>query len=332
MTLGHAYCTYFDSGYLSRGLALIQSLREHGDEAEVWVLALDAAAADYLHEAALPGVQVLSIGELEAARPDLLAVKADRSRMEYYFTMTPLLVQEVMRRSPDGTTVIYLDSDLFFFDKPTLAIDALGEGSVGIIAHRYQPRLQKRLAKYGTYNVGWVGFRDDERGRACLAWWGDRTVEWCRDTPSGDGRYADQGYLNRFPELFGGVVALTPLGLNLAPWNTAGHRITEDGTGVQVDGDPVVFFHFNGLKRTARWWITSQLVYGAPMGRVLRERVYTPYVRELERQDALVAASPLVPGRDIARRGTGLRGAAFRALRGVLSAIAVATGNAIRAR
>jgi len=327
----HAYCTYFDSGYLSRGLALIASLREHGDEADVWVLALDQAAADYLEAAGLPGVHVLTAADLEASRPDLAAVKGTRSRMEYYFTMTPLLVQAVQERTPAGTTVIYLDSDLYFFDDPGLALEALGDGSVGIIPHRYRPALERRLAKYGTYNVGWVAFRDDEQGRACAAWWGDRTIEWCRDTPS-EGRYADQGYLDRFPELFDGVVSIQPLGLNLAPWNTAGHRIAQTGVGVTVDGQPVVFFHFNGLRQVGRWWITSQLVYGAPMGRALREGVYAPYVRALEEQDALVAASPLVPARAVATRGTGIRGLAFRGMRAVLNTIAKLTGNAVKGR
>jgi len=328
--MAHAYCTYFDSGYLSRGLALIESLREHGDESPVWVMALDDAAKAYLDDAALPGVVTMTVADLEGDIAALAPLKQERSRMEYYFTTTPLLVEYVMNHSAAPTTVAYLDSDLYFFDDPRLVFEAMGGSSVGIIAHGYPARLARRLAKYGTYNVGWVGFAPDERGRACLRWWGASTLEWCGDTPQ-DGKYADQGYLDEFPTRFDGVAALSPAGLNVAPWNTAAHVIAAHGDTVTVDGDPLVFFHFHGVKRTRRWWMTSQLVYEAPMNAVLRDRVYVPYLRRLEHFDRIVAESPLVPAASVAKRGTGVRGLLFRAQRGVLGALNVISRNAIRA-
>ncbi len=326
----HAYCTYFDSGYLSRGLALIESLRRHGDHSPVWVMALDEAARAYLADAAIPGVHVLTVVDLEAAVPELAGIRAQRSRMEGYFTTTPLLVRWVMDQYAEPTSVVYLDADLYFFDDPELVFDAMGDGSVGIIEHRYQPSLAKSLAKYGRFNVGWVGFRNDQRGTACLDWWGRSTLEWCRDTPDA-GRYADQGYLDWFPKDFEGVSVLGPHGLNLAPWNTAGSAIAADGGAVTVDGDPLVFFHFHGLKKVGRWWITSQLVYRTLMGAVLRSGVYEPYVRELERTTAIVEASPLIPHTAVASRGTGLRGLLFRAQRGAINRLAIVTRTAVRA-
>ncbi|MDP3209357.1 MAG: hypothetical protein Q8M65_09440, partial [Rhodoglobus sp.] len=200
----------------------------------------------------------------------------------------------------------------------------------GIIEHRYQPRLARRLAKYGRFNVGWVGFKSDNRGRRCLEWWGDRTLEWCSDTPS-VGRYADQGYLDQFPTLFEGASILEPLGLNLAPWNTAGHHITKGFNGVEIDGDPLVFFHFHGLKRTGRWWMTSQLVYGAPMSAVVKTDIYVPYIRHLERIELALAQSPHLSPTSAGIRGTGLRGLLFRLQRAALSGLNVVSGNAIRA-
>jgi hypothetical protein len=320
----HAYCTYFDSGYLSRALALIESLREHGDESPVWVMALDDEVPRLLAELAIPGVEVITVAALEADVPELAGLKASRTRMEYYFTCTPLLIRYVMGRSPAGTSVAYLDADLFYFDSPASVFDAMGGGSIGIIEHRYPERLQRRLAKYGRFNVGWVGFADDERGRRCLDWWGERTLEWCSDTPE-DGKYADQGYLDSFPELFDGVAILAPVGMDAAPWNSARWRWTDAAGVVMAGTDPLVFFHFHGLRRVGSWWVTAQLVYGAPIGRILRERVYRPYVRALERWDTRLGLT----GKPAAR-GTGLRGVLFRAQKTALSALSIATGNAVR--
>lgn len=330
-----AYCTYFDSGYLSRGLALIESLRAHGDDAPVWVLTLDDEAQRFLEAAEIPGVTPITIADIEAAEPELAPLKSQRSRMEYYFTATPLLMRWVMARSEPGSVVIYLDSDLYFFDSPDLVLDAMGDGSVGIIEHRYPPRLQRSLAKYGRFNVGWVGIRADERGRACVDWWGASTLAWCFDKPE-DGKYADQGYLDEFPTRFEGVSVLEPLGLNLAPWNTQGTVLTESragsGSGVLVEGrDPLVFFHFHGLRRVRGWYVSSQLIYGAPMSAVLRDAVYARYVRALVRADAVVAAALGAPAA-VKRRGNGWRGVVGRARKSLVDTLSIATRNAVRAR
>jgi hypothetical protein len=324
----HAYCTYFDSGYLSRGLALIESLRQHGDDSPVWVLTLDEAAKTYLDEASLPGVFTLAVGDIEAAEPLLTPLKAIRSRMEYIFTTTPLLMRWVTnRQEDDSAVVIYLDSDLFFFDDPALVLTALGDGSVGIIEHKYPARVAARLAKYGRFNVGWVGIRADRSGRECLDWWAASTLAWCYDRPE-DGKYADQGYLDQFPDRFQNVVVLPSRGFNLAPWNTAGHSVSASGEKVLVDHtDRLVFFHFHGLRRVGNWYVSSQLVYGAQMGRVLRERVYGPYVHALDLMDSLVVGSLGTPVAH--KRGNGLRGAVSRARKSALDRLSILTRNAV---
>jgi hypothetical protein len=327
-----AYCTYFDSGYLSRGLALIESLRAHGDDAPVWVLALDDTAKRYLDDAAIPGVTAITIAEIEAAEPSLAPLKSQRSRMEYYFTATPLLMRWVLnKQSSPETVVIYLDADLYFFDDPSLVLDALGDGAVGIIEHRYPPALARSLAKYGRFNVGWVGIRNDARGRACVDWWAASTLDWCFDKPE-DGKYADQGYLDSFPALFDGVVVLPSLGMNLAPWNTGGVRVTASSSGaVLVESDPLVFFHFHGLRRVRDWYVSSQLIYRAPMSKVLREQVYAVYVEVLSAQDAVVAAA-IGPAAAVKRRGNGLRGIVSRARKSAVDTLSIATRNAVRVR
>lgn len=327
----HAYATYFDSGYLSRGLALIEGLREFGDDADVWIMCLDDASREYLDGLGDPSLHTLAIADLEASEPRLLDVRSGRSRMEYVFTCTPLLLRHVMRAQRDTRTVVtYLDADLGFFADPLLVYRRLGEGSVGIIEHRYPPRLERRLGKYGRFNVGWVGIRADAAGFECVDWWSERCIEWCFDTPS-EGRYADQGYLDEFPSRFAGVVVLPDAGFDVAPWNTGRHVLSRSSNGtVVVDGaDPLVFFHFHGIKRRGRWFVTSQLVYRSPMRRVLRRDVYVPYLERLDRWDAALV-SKITPV--VARRGKGLRGLAFNVARGLLDLASILSGNAVRSR
>lgn len=333
ISIGHVYATYFDGGYLARGLALFHSLREHGDDAEIWVLCLDAQVESFFDELGDARIHTITVDDLEVAEPRLLEVKGGRSRMEYYFTCSPLMLRYVMAQQTDPEmVVIYLDSDLYFFDDPAIALSALGDGSIGIIEHRYPPRLAKRLRKYGRFNVGWVALRADADGRACLDWWATSCLDWCFDTPDA-GRYADQGYLDWFPERFRGVVVLDGTGLNLAPWNTGRHSLSVQATNgsgrVIVDGtDALVFFHFHGIKRRGRWFVTSQLVYGSSMSRILRDRVYSPYTDELDRF-TLVAARH-APVQTVSKRGKGWRGRLFSVQRMILDGLSIATGNALR--
>ena len=185
-----------------------------------------------------------------------------------------------------------------------------------------------RLAKYGRFNVGWVGIRADQRGRACLDWSAASTLDWCYDKPE-DGKYADQGYLDQFPEKFDGVTVLEPKGFNLAPWNTGGHRLTLSGEKVLVDGtDKLVFFHFHGVRRVRDWYVSSQLIYGARLNRVLKNEVYVPYLTALEEADRTVSTT--LGTTTANKRGNGLRGVASRLRKSAIDRMAILTGNAVR--
>lgn len=324
----HAYCTYFDKGYLSRGLALIDSLRQNGDNADVYVLALDQETQDFLDASGLPGVHTLNITDIEVSEPTLLPLRSLRSRMEYYFTCTPLLIRHVMKKlDTPGSVTIYLDGDLFFFDDPARVITALETDSVGIIEHRYPLKAARKLEKFGRFNVGWVGFRDDTNGQKVLNWYCERTLEWCSDVPE-NGKYADQGYLNWFPD-FSGVRILGSAGFNLAPWNSARHALRVGASdAILVDGEPLVFFHFHGLRKVGRWFATSQLIYRAPLSEILRRSIYQPYVDVLSQKDAIVLTA-LGPSTSVKKRGSGWQGFLFRGAKAISDRVTILTRNGI---
>ncbi len=280
------YCTYFDHRYLPRGRAMIRSLREVGETAQVVVLALDARTAEGVAD--LDGVVVVTVSELEAAYPALSTVKGTRSEMEFVFTLTPWLTLHAMSLVPAGAWTTYLDADLFFFSAVQPVYDEMSNASVAIIPHRF-PRLQQWRLKYGTYNVGWVSFRRDDEGLTCLTWWADRCLEWCYDTPS-EGRFADQGYLDRFEEITSALAIIGHPGADLAPWNLAGHRVTrsQDGRSL-IDGFPLVFFHFHGVTVNEGRYYFKHLPYLATTTPSVRESIYRPYCEALREQERSMA-------------------------------------------
>ena len=286
------YCTYFDSRYLLKGLALARSLERTAPSYSLTVLCLDDLAKRTLDRLALPGVATMGLAELESAVPALLGAKASRSLVEYYFTCTSAFVRHLRQRGPAGEPLTYLDADLWFFASPEPLFDELRGQSVTMVAHRFPPRLE-HLESHGIYNVGWLSFADDAPARECLDWWSERCLEWCYDRVE-PGRFADQKYLDQWPGLFAGVHAIEHGGANVAPWNVAGYSIARRG-GVLFAGDsPLLFYHFAAFKRLAPWLFEPSLgSYGGRMTPALRSEVYLPYIAELRTiENWLKSAAP----------------------------------------
>jgi hypothetical protein len=275
------YCTYFDHSYLSRGLALYQSLQRHVPGARLWVLCLNEACYQTIRKLDLPNLMPRTLAEFEAADPEVAATRPTRSTLEYYFTCSPAWMLFVLNSEPEAEWVTYLDSDLFFFRSPDAIYEELHGAAVAIIPHRYPARME-RLRKFGTYNVGWVGVHNDSDGIAVVKWWRERCIEWCHDYVAGD-RFADQGYLDSFSSRSSRAKVIENIGANLAPWNIGNYRIDFHGDGVVIDSiHPLVFFHFQGVKKGWGSFIfNSHRQYRAPFSRDVRNYIYKPYINEL---------------------------------------------------
>lgn len=307
------YCTYFDRGFLIQGLALWRSLRRHDSQAVLWVLALDEFAAQALGQLGEAGLNVVALAELERGDPDLLAAKANRSRVEYYFTLSPCWPAWLLREHSEIERITYLDADLFFFSAPTVIFATMDEvgASVLITGHRF-PAWLSHYEKHGRYNVGVLSFRNDEAGRECLADWRGRCLAWCYDRLEGD-RYADQKYLDAWPERVGrALLVMDHPGVNLAPWNWARYRLRTEGS-LSVDEQPVVVFHFARFRPlSGDWrWQSGQLDYGV-MPRRWRNALYGPYWQALA--SARRELQVCFPEIDFPRRGLRLGRDFWRAL------------------
>ena len=273
------YCTYFDSLYLPRGLAMYRSLRAQRKDIQLWVLALDDNCRTTLEHLRLPGVEIIPLEVLEAGDQELVKRKPTRSRIEYYFTCTPVLFCHILENRTEVDLLTYLDADLFFYADPAPLFEEMSQSSVAITPHRFTQAL-KHLEQYGSYNVGWVSFRRDERALACLKEWRSQCLEWCYDRVE-DGKFADQKYLDSWPVAHEGVVSLSHPGANVAPWNVSGLRLEADREGrVTVDEVPLLFYHFHGLRRVWPGVYDPRIsqVSGA-LPRILRNRVYVPYIK-----------------------------------------------------
>lgn len=323
------YATFFDASYAARGLVLIESLRQVGDNAPIVVVCFDDDALAAVLAWPDSAVTAIDVAELERRFPQLAMVRPQRSRAEYFFTCTPyvtLLAAELV--AADGWAV-YLDADMWFasstaplfaeLDAPEVG-GAGTPGDVGIVAHEFRAD-RPLLARFGRFNVGWVSFRNNERGLQVLRWWADQCLRWCRDEPL-DGLFADQGYLDAFPGFGPHVRQIRHPGVSVGPWNLHARTfaLAPDGQ-VLCNGEGLICYHFHGLRRIGKRYVAMHLAFGNRADDVVRDHVYARYVAALSYADRRVARRPP------ARRGRGVRGAAARTRRGWYYLRALARGE-----
>jgi hypothetical protein len=153
--------------------------------------------------------------------------------------------------------------------------------SVALSPHRFDSRNTERR-RYGLFNAGWVSVDAGQEGRRFVSWWRDLCVEWCRMDVE-ETRFGDQKYLDRVPSTFPAAKTFTHPGVNLGPWNIGGVRVERHGDAITVDGEPLVFFHFHGMRRMLFKLHESGLHdYGVALTPVIRDGIYRPYVSELD--------------------------------------------------
>ena len=276
------FCTYFDHRYLSRGLALYYSLRKYCSNFKLFVLCLSRECYEILKQKRLENIFLLKLEDIERGDDELLKAKSNRTLVEYYFTLTPSFILYVLSNFDEVDFVTYLDADLYFFSDPGPIFEEIGENSIAIVPHRFPARL-KHLEKFGVYNVSWLSFRRDENGLSCLRWYRERCNEWCYDRVEDD-KFADQKYLEKFELLFGKVHVIQHKGANVAPWNIENYKLTIMDSKIYVDNQPLVFYHFHGLRKFMSFLYDSGFAeYSSKFTRIIRDNIYLPYVRELKR-------------------------------------------------
>ncbi|PTY03777.1 hypothetical protein DB347_21340 [Opitutaceae bacterium EW11] len=296
------FCTYFDRNFLVQGMALADSVRRNDPSSVLWVLCLDDFSRDYLAELGEPRIRPVALAELEAHDPELRSAKSRRTRVEYYFTLSPCWPRHLLRTVPGLNRITYLDADMYWFASPCEALEEIGDGSVLITEHRH-PDFLRHHRRFGRFNVGLLSFRNDAVGIACLEWWRNRCLEWCEDRVDGN-RYADQRYLDQWPARYGAAVRISRrAGVNLAPWNWAGHHYHCAAHRVFVDGQPLELFHFARFRPERGTWLfqSGQLEYGV-MPWTLRQRIYGRYWEAL--RDARARIRRLRPGFDFPARSS----------------------------
>jgi hypothetical protein len=276
------FCTLFDSNYLSKGIAMYESLSKHCREFQLYIFAFDNNCYSILNKLKLPNVTVVLQSEFEDEY--LLNVKFTRSRAEYCWTCSSSTIYYCINNFKlDHCT--YIDADLFFYSDPAVLIEEMGNKDVLITEHDFSEEYIG-LEKNGKYCVQFMTFKNTENGLTVLKWWRNECIKWCYERLE-DNKFGDQKYLDDWTVRFSGIHVLQNNGGGIAPWNIQQYIVK------YKDSKPFyskhkkthqtvwpVFFHFHNLvfyKNKSIKFTSNDFFLSAKVKRF----IYYPYINYL---------------------------------------------------
>jgi AraC-like DNA-binding protein len=197
---------------------------------------------------------------------------------------------EIMQRN-DCEGVFYFDPDIIILDKLDLLVDQMkNAGSILLTPHITQPQTNEDTVldnefgplKWGVFNLGFLGVRNDANGNAFAKWWRDRLMYHCYDDIP-NGVFTDQSWCDLAPAIFAGVKVVREPEFNVATWNLSERHVTgDDLDSMMVNKDRrLAFFHFSGIDKGAQLIMLNKYGSNMPVLYKLRE-CYLEQCRECE--------------------------------------------------
>ncbi len=239
-------CTIVSANYLPFARVLAGSLRDHHPQARFVVLLVDRVGGRF--DPTREPFEVIAVEDLPTL-DDPHAFLFKYTVLEANTAVKPYLLQHLLERS--AGRVVYLDPDIQLFAPLSRIEELLGEANVVLTPHLTAPiddgRMPDELAvlRSGAYNLGFLALADGEPTRSFLAWWQDRIFDRCVVRVE-QGLFVDQKWIDLVPGMVPGVRILTDPGYNVAYWNLHERRVRL-GERPEVNGRPLVFFHFSGI-------------------------------------------------------------------------------------
>ena len=247
--------------YLHFARTLIASFREHHppEEIAIYLLVVDWDGQEPLH---IPDTTLLQGRNIGIDQFDYMALKY--SATELCCACKPYLIRYVMATT-SYQKLIYVDTDIYVFARLDYMLDCLDEASLVVTPHALTPtpnreRFSDRpsmgdLIGAGTYNAGMFGMTAVPDNVKFISQWAELVTSpgaFLEDL----GPQHEQQFFNWLVGLADGVKVNKDTTYNVAYWNLHDRSLRYTGwdepepkqaPGWQVDGRPLVAFHFSGF-------------------------------------------------------------------------------------
>jgi hypothetical protein len=275
--------TFANSKYLPQLLSMLESFESKVTSSRMIVIALDQNTKNFVENLSYNSLDVFTLSDLENSYQELKEASKNRNIAEYFFTLTSVIPNFLIRHYPESDFVSYVDADLYFFQNPEICIyDLESRINVLLTPHNFSDE-NLNLRVYGEFNTGFIVFRNNSQGESVSHWWFERCLEWCKDLIE-ENKFADQKYLENFSHLVSGVQVSQIFGLNLGPWGLSSLKtIRGTGEAILVNDTPLIAFHFSGLRWNRFFAIFGLWPYRYKLSQEIFSLIYLPYLKSIRK-------------------------------------------------
>ena len=242
------FITIVSANYLAYVRVLADSLAKH-NPGELRVLIVDRATPEVRAAVEQSGLACIYAQDLGLDDFERLAYKYDI--LELNTALKPSFLKWIFAQGFEQA--IYLDPDIQLHAPLLPVFDALEKSGIVLTPHTLKPVLdgfrpsELDFLRAGAFNLGFIALRKGADSLALLDWWESRCLAHGFNDPA-LGTFVDQKWMDLAPSYFDSVGILRDPGCNVAYWNLHERRLEKSGDRLLVNGVPLCFFHFSGVK------------------------------------------------------------------------------------
>lgn len=236
--------------YLSLALTLKQSIRETNPELPFFIFLADKLNETVKDEA------IITIEELQIPGNEFDTLIRNYNIIEFNTALKPFII-EFLDRKMGFSSVIYLDPDIVVYQSLDTIWNELGNADFILTPHIIEPIRDKDLdyltlgaINTGVFNLGFIGLQLTDSSRKLISWWKRHLLQYGHNNIL-NGEFYDQKVMNLLPVFSDKTVISRNFGFNVAEWNLHERKLSKvDGIYFVNEKDPLIFFHFSGVKMT----------------------------------------------------------------------------------
>jgi glycosyltransferase involved in cell wall biosynthesis len=266
--------TSITANYIPKARLLARTLKRHHPELRFCLVLAEPAEPDLTsYEPAFD--EVLTLDDM--LRSDREPWIFQHSVVEICTAIKGYALNRLLAR--EGVeAVIYLDPDIVVFSRLEPVLEMLAQCDVVLTPHLCDPEAELQAIldnevcalQHGIYNLGFLAVANRPEGRRFAAWWWDRLERFCYADIQ-RGLFTDQRWVDLAPAFFPTCGVVRHPGCNVATWNLGRRRL--DGNfkqGFQVNGGPLIFYHFSGFDSGAHLAMLQRYAVDMPAAFLLR--------------------------------------------------------------
>ena len=278
------FFTIVSKNYLPYARTLMASVKRYSPEADLVVVICDKADPTELENEVF---DILPIDQLNIEDFDEFVFQY--TILELNTAVKPFAFEYLFSKL-GYSKVIYFDPDIRIYNSLQDLLDYLDDYQIVITPHLTGPLndglrpYETDILKAGTYNLGFIALSDGKDSRHLLSWWSDHLYKDCI-VDVANGIFVDQKWIDLAPGMYDSVKINRHPGWNVAYWNLLHRKVTTDESGYLVNGLPLTFFHFSGIKAKEKIFSIHQNRYQYDsLPNVVKELV-DEYLKELKKNN-----------------------------------------------